>query len=41
MSGRVRYTEEFKREAAAQVINRGHSVTSIAKRIRCEQQVTV
>ena len=33
MSGRIRYTEEFKREAAAQVTERGHSVTSVAKRI--------
>ena len=33
MSGRVRYTEEFKREAVAQVTDRGHSVTSVAKRI--------
>jgi len=33
MSGRVRYTEEFKREAVAQVTMRGHSATSVAKRI--------
>ena len=33
MSGRIRYTEEFKREAVAQVTERGHSVTSVAKRI--------
>jgi len=33
MSGRIRYTEEFKREAVAQVTDRGHSVTSVAKRI--------
>ena len=32
MSGRIRYTEEFKREAVAQVTARGHSVTSVAKR---------
>ena len=34
MSGRIRYTEEFKREAEAQVTERGHSVTSVAERIR-------
>jgi transposase-like protein len=28
MSGRIRYTEEFKREAVAQVTTRGHSVQS-------------
>lgn len=33
MSGRIRYTEEFKREAVAQVTERGHSVTSVAARI--------
>ena len=33
MSGRIRYTEEFKREAVAQVMERGHSVTSVAERI--------
>ncbi len=33
MSGRIRYTEKFKREAVAQVTERGHSVTSVAKRI--------
>ena len=33
MSGRIRYTEEFKREAVAQVTERGHSVTSVAERI--------
>ncbi len=33
MSGRIRYTEEFKREAVAQVTMRGHSATSVAKRI--------
>jgi len=33
MSGRIRYTEEFKREAVVQVTERGHSVTSVAKRI--------
>ena len=33
MSGRIRYTEEFKREAVAQVTDRGHSATSVAKRL--------
>lgn len=33
MSGRIRYTEEFKREAVAQVTERGHSATSVAKRL--------
>lgn len=33
MSGRIRYSEEFKREAVAQVTDRGHSVTSVATRI--------
>tara|TARA_R110002051_G_scaffold85849_1_gene151216 strand:- start:459 stop:710 length:252 start_codon:yes stop_codon:yes gene_type:complete len=33
MSGRIRYREEFKREAVAQVTTRGHSMTSVAKRI--------
>lgn len=33
MSGRIRYTDEFKREAVAQVTDRGHSVTSVANRI--------
>jgi transposase len=33
MSGRIRYTEEFKREAVAQVTERGYSTTSVAKRI--------
>ena len=31
MSKRIRYTEEFKREAVAQVANRGHSATSVAE----------
>lgn len=30
MSGRLRYTGEFKREALAQVTDRIHSVTSVA-----------
>jgi len=33
MSGRIRYTEEFKREAVAQVTDCGHSITSVAQRI--------
>ena len=30
MGGRIRYTEEFKLGAVAQVTDRGHSVTSVA-----------
>ena len=30
MVGRIRYTEEFKLGAVAQVTNKGHSVTSVA-----------
>ena len=33
MNTRIRYTEEFKREAVSQVIERGHSVTSVASRL--------
>ena len=33
MSGRIRYTEEFKLGAVAQVTDRGHSVTSVAGRL--------
>ena len=33
MSGRIRYTEEFKREAVVQVTERGHSATPVAKRL--------
>ena len=33
MSGHIRYTEEFKREAAAQVTDRGYSVKSVAERL--------
>ena len=33
MSTRIRYTEEFKREAVSQVIDRGHSVGSVAARL--------
>jgi len=33
MSKRIRYTDEFKREAVAQVTDRGDSVTSVVERI--------
>ena len=33
MSTRIRYTEEFKREAVSQVLERGHSVASVAVRL--------
>ena len=33
MSARIRYTEEFKRGAVSQVVERGHSVTSVASRL--------
>jgi transposase len=33
MGGHVRYTEEFKLGAVAQVMDRGHSVTSVAGRL--------
>ena len=33
MGGRVRYTEEFKLGAVAQVTAKGHSVTSVAGRL--------
>ncbi len=33
MSGRIRYTDEFKREAAAQVTDRGYSVKDVAERL--------
>jgi len=33
MGGRIRYTEEFKLGAVAQVTDRGHSVTSVADRL--------
>lgn len=33
MSGRIRYTEEFKREAAAQVVSQSHSVKSVSERL--------
>ena len=41
MLGRIRYTEEFKREAVAQVTERGYSATSVAKRIGVSSKVTV
>jgi len=33
MGGRIRYTEEFKMGAVAQVTDKGHSVTSVAGRL--------
>ena len=33
MSKRIRYTEEFKRDAVAQVVGRGHSVGDVSKRL--------
>ena len=33
MSGRIRYTDEFKREAAAQVTDRGYAVREVAERL--------
>ena len=33
MGGGIRYTEEFKLGAVAQVTDRGHSVTSVAGRL--------
>ena len=33
MSKRTRYTEEFKRDAIAQVTGRGHSVRGVSKRL--------
>lgn len=33
MSGRIRYTEEFKRDAVAQVTERGYSVQDVASRL--------
>ncbi len=33
MSKRTRYTEEFKRDAIAQVTDRGHSVRDVSKRL--------
>ncbi|PHR61517.1 MAG: hypothetical protein COA47_05835 [Robiginitomaculum sp.] len=33
MSTRIRFTEEFKRDAVAQVIDRGYSVQEVAERL--------
>ncbi|MBT5187890.1 MAG: transposase [Kordiimonadaceae bacterium] len=33
MSTRIRYTEEFKRDAVAQVTDRGYSVKEVAERL--------
>ena len=33
MGGRIRYTDEFKLEAVAQVTDKSHSVTSVAGRL--------
>lgn len=33
MSGRIRYTDEFKIDAVAQVTERGYSVKDVAKRL--------
>ena len=33
MSGRIRYTEEFKQDAVAQVKDRGYSVRDVASRL--------
>ena len=33
MGGRIRYTEEFKLGAVAQVTDKGHSVTSVASHL--------
>lgn len=33
MSGRIRYTEEFTRDAVAQVTERGYSVQDVASRL--------
>lgn len=33
MSGRIRYTEEFKLGAIAQITDKGHSVKSVADRL--------
>jgi len=33
MGGRIRYTEEFKLGAVAQVTDKGHSVTSVTGRL--------
>ena len=33
MSGRIRYTEEFKKDAVCQVTDRGHSVLDVSRRL--------
>jgi transposase len=33
MTGRIKYTEEFKRDAVAQVSDRGHSVLEVSRRL--------
>jgi len=33
MSGRIRYTEEFKKDAVYQVTDRGHSVADVSRRL--------
>jgi len=33
MSGRIRYTEEFKKGAVYQVTDRGHSVADVSRRL--------
>lgn len=33
MTGRIRYTEEFKKDAVYQVTDRGHSVADVSQRL--------
>ncbi len=33
MSKRIRYTEEFKKDAVSQVTDRGHSVLEVSRRL--------
>lgn len=33
MTGRIKYTEEFKKDAVAQVVDRGHSVLEVSRRL--------
>jgi transposase len=33
MSRGIRFTDEFKRDAVAQVVERGHTVTEMAERL--------
>ncbi len=33
MSGRIRYTEEFKQDAVCQVTDRGYSVADVSRRL--------